>query len=211
MRSLPGRSYFLSPNARYQFHVTRVATRALAPAPRNDFVFRFEATEPDEAGVQDITLTAFKEGTRVGTLRGKSTDFATSQRNTGLTINTGDVGPFTGLTYFVGMRADSFHFDVNRFFQVRAFLAARFFGGSGGNGDASAGLAANCKGDAFLANILTPGSDATDGDGVNLFNPPQCAPDFTKNLNVTAIVLNVKIADLGGTIFDTWSTISVKQ
>jgi hypothetical protein len=109
------------------------------------------------------------------------------------------------------MRADSFYFDVNRFFQVRAFLASRFFGGAGGIGSATAALAANCKGQAFLANVTVPGSDAVDGDGINLFNPPLCAPDFTKNLNVTAIVLNVPIAMLGGTIFDTWSTISVKQ
>ena len=207
-RSLPGKAYFLSPNARYEFHVTRVATRTTAPAPKNDFVFRFEAKEPDATGVQDVTLTVFKEGVRQGQVTGKSTDFATSKKNTGLTINTGDAGTVTGLKFFVGMRADSFYFDVNRFFQVRAFLAQRFFGGAA---SASAGLAANCKGDAFLANILAPGSDATDGDGVNLFNPPSCAPDFTKNLNVTAIVLNVKIDDLGGKIFDTWSTISVKQ
>ncbi|MBA3504084.1 MAG: DUF4331 family protein [Deltaproteobacteria bacterium] len=209
-RALPGKQYFLSPNARYEFHVTRVATRTTAPAPKNDFVFRFVAKEP-VGDVQDITLTVFKEGTRVGEVTGKSTDFLTSKKNTGLTINMGTAGPLTDLKFFVGMRADSFFFDVNRFFQVRTFLASRFFGGAGGAGNAGAGLAPNCKGDAFLANILVPGSDATDGDGVNLFNPPSCAPDFTKNLNVTAIVLNVKIADLGGTIFDTWSTISVKQ
>jgi len=46
---------------------------------------------------------------------------------------------------------------------------------------------------------------------VNLWNPPSCAPDFTKNYNVTAIVMEIPIASLGGTVFDTWSTISVKQ
>lgn len=204
-RSLPGRAYYLSPKARYEFHVTRVGMRTSAPAPKNDFVFRFEASEPVDE-VQTIKLTVFREGTRLGELEGKSTAFAASQNNTALTINTGDIGTLTGLKFFVGMRSDSFHFDVNRFFQVRTYLAARFFGAG-----ASATLAPNCKGDAFLANITTPGSDATDGDGINLFNPPSCAPDFTKNLNVTAIVLNVKIAHLGGSIFDTWSTISVKQ
>jgi len=43
--------------------------------------------------------------------------------------------------YFIGPRADSFAFDVVRFFQVRAFLASRFFGGTGGNGNAAAALA----------------------------------------------------------------------
>ena len=31
-RSLPGKQYFLSPQARYEFHVTRVATRTTAPS-----------------------------------------------------------------------------------------------------------------------------------------------------------------------------------
>jgi hypothetical protein len=56
------------------------------------------------------------------------------------------------------------------------------------------------------------GASDPDLDDVNLFNPPSCAPDFTKNLNVTAIVLNVPKAFLGGgDIYDTWSTISVAQ
>lgn len=208
-RSLPGRQYTLSSKARYEFHVTRVASRTEKPAPKNDFVFRFEAKEPDAAGVQDLVMTVIKDGAAVGTVDGKSTSFAASKANAGLTVNTGEAGGI-GVKYFVGMRADSFYFDVNRFFQVRTFLASRFFGGANGNGNAAAGLAPNCKGQPFLANILTPGSDALDNDGINLWNPPSCAPDFTKNLNVTAIVLNVPIAALGGSIFDTWSTISVK-
>jgi len=47
---------------------------------------------------------------------------------------------------------------------------------------------------------------------VNLWNPPSCAPDFTKDYNVTAIALNVPLAALGGSgVFDTWSTISIKE
>ena len=76
------------------------------------------------------------------------------------------------------------------------------------------------SGDKFLANLQTGGvamnesGGVSDGDVINLFNPPSCAPDFTKNLNVTAIVLNVPIASLqasGETVFDTWSTISVPE
>lgn len=204
-RSLPGRQYFLSTNARYEFHVSKAASRTAAPTLKDDFVFRFEAKAP-MGDVQDITLTIFKNGSRVGTVEGKSTGFAASKANTGLTINTGAAGGLD-VRYFVGMRADSFYFDVNRFFQVRNFLANRFFGKGPTRGNAAAaGLAPNCEGDAFLA-----GAGDLDGDQINLFNPPSCAPDFTKNLNVTAIVLNVKIAQLEGTIFDTWSTISVKQ
>lgn len=212
-RSLPGRQYNLSTNARYEFHVSRAASRTATPSLADDFIFRFEGAAPLADGSQSITLTVIKGGTTIGTLTGMSTTFANSKSGNITTVS-GDAG--INLKFFVGQRADSFHFDVVRFFQVRAFLAARFFGGANGNGDATAGLANNCRGDKFLAKILPGGAAANengtpDADEINLFNPPSCAPDFTKDLNVTAIVLNVPIEALGGTIFDTWSTISVKE
>jgi hypothetical protein len=206
-RSLPGRQYTLSTNARYELHVSKAASRTAAPTGSEDFVFRFEAGPPDAAGVQPITLTVLQDGAVVGTHSGTSTSFAASKAGT-IVDNTGAAGPFN-VRYFVGMRADSFYFDVVRFFQVRAFLAARFFGGAGGNGDATASLAPNCRGDALLA---LGGEQDPDDDVVNLWNPPSCAPDFTKDLNVTAIALNVPIAALGGgSVFDTWSTISIAE
>jgi hypothetical protein len=206
-RSLPGRQYFLSTNARYEFHITKVASKTAAVAPMDDIVLRFEASPPTASGTQFITMTVIKAGVVVGTHIGSSTSFAASKAGT-VTSNTATIEG-QAVKYFVGMRADSFFFDVNRFFQVRAFLASRFFGGAAGNGNAGAGLAPNCEGDAFLQGIV--GTDL-DGDAINLFNPPTCAPDFTKNLNVTAIVANVPKALLGGgDIFDTWSTISVLQ
>lgn len=209
-RSLPTKQYALSTQARYEFHVTKVASKTAAPTGTNDFVFRFEAGAPNAAGVQALTLTVLKDGAVVGTHTGASTDFATSQANTAVTTNMGTVGGIA-VKYFVGMRADSFHFDVNRYFQVRGFLAARFFGGTGGAGNANATLAATCAGQTLLQGIVGTG-DTTDGDAVNLWNPPSCAPDFTKNYNVNAIVLNVPIAALGGgSVFDTWSTISVPE
>ncbi|MDB4957118.1 MAG: hypothetical protein JWO36_4687 [Myxococcales bacterium] len=209
-RSLPGRQYTMSTNARYEFHVSKATSRTATPTLADDYVFRFEAAAPDATGAQAITLTVLKAGAVVGTSTGTSTTFAASKADA-VHTNTGTAGGI-GLKYFIGQRADSFHFDVVRYFQVRAFLAARFFGGAGGIGDATASLAPNCRGDAFLGGVLGNTETNPDADGVNLFNPPSCAPDFTKNLNVTAIVLNVPIADLGGgAIFDTWSTISVKQ
>jgi hypothetical protein len=213
-RSLPGRQYTMSSNARYEFHVSKAASRVAAPTAADDWVFRFEAGAPDAAGVQPLTLTVLKNGTVAGTHTGSTTSFAASKSNQ-ITTNTGAAG--IPVKYFVGQRADSFHFDVVRFFEVRAFLASRFFGGAGGNGDAGATLADNCRGDKFLANLQAGGvgqneaGGVSDGDVINLFNPPSCAPDFTKSLNVTAIVLNVPIAQLGGTVFDSWSTISVKE
>jgi len=205
-RSLPGKQYSLSTKARYELHVSKVATRTTAPTSADDFVFRFEAGAPDAAGVQAITLSVLRSGTVLGTHTGATTTIAASKTGA-ITTNAGTAGGIA-VKYFVGPRADSFHFDVVRFFQVRAFLAQRFFGGPGGIGDASGGLANNCRGDAFLG---AEGPGGADNDAVNLFNPPSCAPDFTKNLNVTAIVLNVPIAALGGTIFDTWSTVSVSE
>lgn len=210
-RSLPQRQYDLSTNARYEFHVSKVANKTAQPTATEDYVFRFEAGPPNPAGVQSITLTVLRDGNVLGTHSGMSTEFAKSKTNT-VTTNMGTAAD-VDFKYFVGMRADSFTFDVQRFFQVRAFLARRFFGGTGGNGDPTAvgALAPNCRGDTILQGILST-ETSPDADAVNLWNPPSCAPDFTKNYNVTAIVLDVPIADLGGgTVFDTWSTISVKQ
>lgn len=205
-RSLPGHQYFLSTNARYELHVSKVATKTTTPTAKDDFVFRFEAGQPDANGVQQITLTVFRDGASLGTHMGSTTAIGPSRKGM-ITTNQGSVGGMT-VKYFVGPRADSFTFDVIRFFQVRSFLADRFFGGPGGVGNAGASLAPNCRGDGLLAE----GPKGADEDAVNLFNPPSCAPDFTKNLNVTAIVLNIPIAQLGGgTVFDTWSTISVAQ
>ena len=209
-RSLPGKQYALSTKARYELHLSKVATRTAAPTGKDDFLFRFEAGPPDASGAQMITLTVFKDGAQLGSHTGATTTIGASSAGA-ITTNTGAVGGID-VKYFIGPRADSFHFDVVRFFQVRAFLAQRLFGGPGGIGDASATLADNCRGDKFLA--LGPAGEAggiADNDVVNLWNPPSCAPDFTKNLNVTAIVLNVPIAALGGAIFDTWSTISVAE
>jgi hypothetical protein len=217
-RSLPGRQYFLSTNARYEFHVSRAASKTATPTGADDIVFRFEAGAPDASGVQQITMTMLQNGEEVGKHTGSSTTFIGSKTDQ-ITTNTASIGG-ANMRYFVGQRQDSFHFDVVRFFQVRAFLAQRLFGGAGGKGDATASLADNCRGDKFLANLLPGGVAAneaggvSDGDVINLFNPPSCAPDFTKNLNVTAIVLNVPIASLqanGETVFDTWSTISVPE
>ncbi len=212
-RSLPGRQYYLSTDTRYEFHVSRATSRVSAPTAAEDYIFRIVAGAPNAAGVQALTLTVLTGGTTVvGTATGTSTSFAASKANTAVTANPATIGAFSNMRFFVGQRADSFYFDVNRFFQVRNYLATRFFGGAGGIGDVNATLAPNCRGDAFLAGSLGNTEPNADFDGVNLWNPPSCAPDFTKNLNVTAIAINVPISALGGgTVFDTWSTISVKE
>ena len=208
-RSLPGKQYFMNTNARYEFHVSNVSSKTAAPTGAENFVFRFEAAAPDATGTQAVTMTVIKDGAVQGTPTTGVTTTLADSRTGGASLKV-NPGP-DGSKFFIGPRADSFTFDVQRFFQVRKFLADRFFGGAGGNGDPTAlgRLAPNCKGQTLLAGIL--GTAEGDGDNVNLFNPPECAPDFTKNYNVTAIVLNVPVATLGGTVFDTWSTISLAQ
>jgi len=210
-RSLPGRQYYLSENARYEFHVNKLTNKLLQPASTNDYTFRIEAGPPNAAGVQALTLTVLAGTTVVGTSTGTSTAFTTSKTNTAVTVNTSTIGTFSGLKLFVGQRSDGFTFDVKRFFQVRTFLANRFFGNAGAPSVATgpADLAKNCEGDLFLSGFL--GTPDNDGDAINLWNPASCAPDFTKNHNVTSIALNIPISALGGTVFDTWSTISVKE
>src|SRR5262245_50080144 len=53
-RSLPGRQYNLSTNARYELHVSTVDDKLAIPTTKDDYVFRFEAQEPDTDGVQKI-------------------------------------------------------------------------------------------------------------------------------------------------------------
>ncbi len=213
-RSLPGRQYYLSENARYEFHVTRATARNSAANVTENFIFRIEAGAPTAAGNQPLTLTVLSGGTTVvGTSTGMSTAFTASKAGT-ITTNTATSvgGAFATSRFFVGQRADGFHFDVQRFFQVRDFLAKRFFGGAGGIGDPAAANfpGPNCEGDTLLQGVL--GTPELDGDNVNLWNPPSCAPDFTKDYNVTSIALNVPLAAIGGSgVFDTWSTISIKE
>jgi len=207
-RSLPGHVYTLATNARYEQHISKVVNKTDVPTTAEDYVFRYEFGPPDASGVQMITVTLLEGGVSMGTATGMTTSYAASKAGT-IVDNTATIAGVT-FHYFVGSRADAFYFDVIRFFQVREFLAERFFGGTGGNGNAGAALAPNCKGQAFLGGVL--GTPEGDGDDVNLFNPASCAPDFTKNYNVTAIDTNVTISTLGGgSVFDTWSTISVLQ
>jgi hypothetical protein len=209
-RSLPGHVYTLATNARYEQHISKVTNKTDAPTTTDDFVFSYEFAEPDATGVQAITVHVLKDGTEVGTATGMTTEYGQSKAGT-IVNNDATVGGIH-FHFFVGPRADSFYFDVIRYFQVRAFLAQRFFGGGSFVGDPGAvgAFPANCKGQALLAGVL--GTPENDGDDVNLFNPPSCAPDFTHNYNITSIDTNVDISALGGgTVFDTWSTISVLQ
>jgi hypothetical protein len=203
-RAVATKPYFMSTRARYEFHLARVATKTSPAVTAPELTFRFEAGEANADGVQPLVLTVLKNGVVAGTHSGFSTSFAGSKDGK-VTTNVGTAGG-VGLKYFVGMRSDTSHVDFTRFAQVRSFYRARFFGGTGGAGNPQASLPPNCRGDG----LLQEGAGA-DADAVNLWNPPSCAPDFNKNHNVTTIVLNVPLADLQGTVFDSWSSISVRK
>jgi hypothetical protein len=198
-RSLATYQYFFSTQARYELHVGRVANKANAPSGYDDVVFRFMFGAPDTTNVQDISLTVIKDGQIVGSAAGKTTNFAVSHANTGLTINNVSIGG-QSYKFFAGLREDTFFFDVQRYFQVRSFLLDTFI-----NGNPAAYLDKTCDGKSL---------GEAGGDGVHLFNPPSCAEDFTHYYNVNQIVLQTDIANLkknGETTFDTWSTISIPK
>jgi len=214
-RSLPGYAYSMSDKARYEFHVSRAAGKTSAPTGESDVRIRFEAQGPaDAAGAQEVKFSVVRDGELVGEKVGMSTGFGDSKAGS-VVANDAAFGGYN-FKWFIGARQDGFHFDVIRYFQVRAFAAARFFG-FGTEGDPTATLANNCRGDQFLSLLSGGATEAggqPDADLINLFNPPECAPDFTKNYNITSVTVNVPVALLqanGESVFDTWSTISVRK
>ncbi len=195
-RSMPGFQYYFSTKARYEMHVSRVSDKTRVPTGANDVVFRFEFGSPNAQGVQPMTFGGIEGGSVVGSHSGSTTNFSSSRSGT-LSVNNAVINGKT-YKYFSGLREDTFHFDVQRFFQVRNFLANTFIGYTADT------LPLTCDGKSL---------GQAGGDGVHLFNPPSCAPDFTKNYNVNSIVLQAKISELGQGVssFDTWSTISVPK
>ena len=181
--------------------------------------YRFEFSAPDTDNIQTITFTVLNAGVSVETATGTTTPISASSPTTNsVTVN--------GVAYklFAGLREDTFSFDVQRFFEVRAFLASTFFGGVAATTPLAAFQAKdNCNGKSFLEGFSggydTTGAGATsasasNGDIVHLFNPPSCAEDFTKGYNRNDIALQTTIASLQSsaeTTFDTWSTISIPQ
>lgn len=116
-RSLARQQYYFSTTARYEFHVTRVADKDATPTGREDVVLRFEFGDPKTNGQQEFKLTAIADGTtKVAT--GKTTplrpDPAAPPINNQISLGG------SNLTVFAGLREDSFFFDVDRFFRVRA-------------------------------------------------------------------------------------------
>jgi hypothetical protein len=192
-RSLPGYQYYFSQQARYDINIKRIADKTVNPnRPSADVVLRFDGFgAPDATGAQSYTFHYIKDGADA-TTTGTTTVYAASKAGTPVTP-TLTAGGVT-FSVFAGLREDPFFFDVNRFFQVRAFLIDQLVLGP----TTGISLTNTCGAAAFPAGI---------------FNEASCAPDFTKGFNVNSlIVMAPRTAFQSGaaeTTFDTWSTVSI--
>ncbi len=132
-RSLPGQQYFFSTQAEYSFHITRVASKTARPTGKEDIRISFKFQPPNENNVQPFSVTMIKDPS----LATKKT-FTASKTNNGNMIATTSIAKSKeddlrvnffkldgrGMMVFAGLREDPFFFDVEKFFSVRADLAA---------------------------------------------------------------------------------------
>lgn len=197
-RSLARQQYFFATNARYEFHVNRIATANKAlrnTAPSDDVTLRFEFDSPDTSNRQAMTVTLIRDGSKetattnnagtpISTTNLTESYTATTSSNT-MKINTVSLGG-KDVKIFAGLREDPFFFDVERFFRVRNLV----LGGP---------------------NTLI---GATQG-GANPFRSNSTAVDFAAGYNINAIVASVPISLLQSSAnepsFGVWETISIRQ
>ncbi len=124
-RSLPRQQYAFSPNARYEFRITRVADKDAMATGQVDATIRFEFSKPNAKGVQEIAITGLRDGTQ-RTLQTTTTGGAiqTTPIGTAPVLNQVGLDAARGeISVFAGLREDPFFFDVEQFFRVRAGLA----------------------------------------------------------------------------------------
>ncbi len=124
-RSVARNQYYFSSNARYEFHISRVADKDAMATGKQDLAMRFEFSKPDAKGQQQITVTGLRDGV----------PRTTKQTVDNKPIVTTPIGAAPilqqvpmdlsggGITLFAGTREDPFFFDVEQFFRVRAGLA----------------------------------------------------------------------------------------
>jgi hypothetical protein len=129
-RSLPGQEYFFSTQARYEFHVSRVVDKKKAPTGNSDLIVRFEFANPTADKRQSMTVTVVDNQFNKTHSADKSsrsepiwTTSISSSKVDKLTLNQLKISNYR-LDVFAGLREDPFFFDVERFFDVRADLAA---------------------------------------------------------------------------------------
>jgi Domain of unknown function (DUF4331) len=120
-RSVARQQYYFSDNARYEFHVSRVANKDAIPTGKDDVLVRFEFGKPATNAQQAFRMTVLSGNNVVGTATGKTTALAANP-NTAPVLNNLSIGN-KKVDVFAGLREDPFFFDVEQFFRVRAGAA----------------------------------------------------------------------------------------
>jgi Domain of unknown function (DUF4331) len=120
-RSVARQQYYFSPQARYEFHVSRVANRDETPSGREDLVLRFEFNKPEGNAQQAFRVTALSNGRKIDSASGKTMPLAPNPATEPIVNNVSLAG--SKLAVFAGLREDPFFFDVEQFFRVRAGAA----------------------------------------------------------------------------------------
>jgi uncharacterized protein DUF4331 len=134
-RSLARQQYYWGTNARYEFHVSRRATAAEAADGAEDVILRFEFGAPDATNRQQIMVTAIRgaEVLTTGVRSDNGTPIFTTPLGSAATPTNNPVAlGGANLLVHAGHHADTFFFDVEQFFRVRA--------GLGGFGPPTAGF-----------------------------------------------------------------------
>lgn len=113
-RSLPRQQYYFSDSAQYTFKIARVNNKDATPTGNSDVSLRFTFGSPNASGQQDITITAFRNGSKDIVAKAKTTPL-----NSKPVLNEVNMAG-SKLTVFAGLREDPFFFDVEQYFRVRA-------------------------------------------------------------------------------------------
>lgn len=113
-RSVARQQYFFSPNARYEFRISRVANNENVATGQTDIGLRFEFTPPDSNNQQRIRITATRDGQTFVAENAVTTPLTQSKIENQVSLGG------SNLAVFAGLREDPFFFDVEQYFRVRA-------------------------------------------------------------------------------------------
>jgi hypothetical protein len=117
-RSVARQQYYFSNNAKYEFHVSRVANKNDIPTGKEDVALEFEFSKPEANGQQTFKLTSEVNEHRMVLGKGTTTPLSADPRSAPK-VNDLKVGN-SKISVFAGLREDPFFFDVEQFFRVRA-------------------------------------------------------------------------------------------
>ena len=182
-RSVARQQYFFSTEAIYTFHLSRVlnANKTKRPTGLENLKISFSFGPPNATGNQPITLKMPGYNGSAG-LTTSLADMNVSKLNLNpVTVRSKQVSVFAGL------REDSFFFDVERYFRIRALLATG------------------------VNTLQGPLENPTQGGG-NPFRSNSTAVDFTTGYNVNSIVVKIPLSllreNVNQEVFDVWESIS---